>query len=327
MFLYRNILSQAWKITWKNKYLWFFGIFAALLGNGGEYEILAQGINGDEGVFPALKQIFESGVFSKQTYLNLQQIMQNDPWSLTIVLVSGLVILILLAFLIWLVVISQAALVNNSAAMINRKKVSFRDGLENGIKNFWPVFNLNLLLKIAIYVLLALFSLPLFMGINKLGVIASNFLYIIAFIIFITLAIAFSFVVKYSTGYVVIKSSPFSQAVKQGWNLFVENWLVSIELALILFFINFLAGFGLIVLILAFAIPFLFLALVFYYIFSLVGFWIIISLAMLFLLFLVIAVGSALATFQISSWTNLFLELDKRGGTSKIIRIIDNITK
>ena len=40
MSFYRNILKQAWKITWRNKYLWWLGIFAALLGNGGEFEIL-----------------------------------------------------------------------------------------------------------------------------------------------------------------------------------------------------------------------------------------------------------------------------------------------
>jgi hypothetical protein len=40
MSLYRSILKRAWEISWKFKYLWFFGLFAALLGNGGEFEII-----------------------------------------------------------------------------------------------------------------------------------------------------------------------------------------------------------------------------------------------------------------------------------------------
>ncbi len=36
MTLYRDILGQSLKSAWHNKYLWFFGLFAALLGNAGE---------------------------------------------------------------------------------------------------------------------------------------------------------------------------------------------------------------------------------------------------------------------------------------------------
>ena len=43
--LYRDIIKEAWYITWRRKFLWFFGLFAVLLGNGGEYEILIQNIN------------------------------------------------------------------------------------------------------------------------------------------------------------------------------------------------------------------------------------------------------------------------------------------
>ena len=38
--LYRKVLKQALFITWRAKFLWIFGFFAALLGNGGAYEIL-----------------------------------------------------------------------------------------------------------------------------------------------------------------------------------------------------------------------------------------------------------------------------------------------
>jgi len=45
---------------------------------------------------------------------------------------------------------------------------------------------------------------------------------------------------KYAIAYVVINKRQVSQAINQGWQLFKENWLVSLEMALILFFINIL---------------------------------------------------------------------------------------
>jgi len=38
MFSYRVILKQALKITLKYKYLWLFGMFAALTAAGGSWE-------------------------------------------------------------------------------------------------------------------------------------------------------------------------------------------------------------------------------------------------------------------------------------------------
>jgi hypothetical protein len=38
MFSYRAILKQALSLSWKNKYLWLFGLFASLTIAGGSME-------------------------------------------------------------------------------------------------------------------------------------------------------------------------------------------------------------------------------------------------------------------------------------------------
>ena len=83
MFLYRNILSQAWKITWRSKYLWFFGLFAALLGNGGELEIVFRGFDGDfkDSLFTGW-QFWPEGFFNADTISNIGRLLINDPVSL-----------------------------------------------------------------------------------------------------------------------------------------------------------------------------------------------------------------------------------------------------
>ncbi|MBI2459859.1 MAG: hypothetical protein HYV53_04955 [Parcubacteria group bacterium] len=325
---YRNILKQAWSLTWRHKYLWWFGIFAALLGNGGELEILfnnKSSVNPGQSLFPAWQRIMSTKVFSGQTLTNIGNLFRHD--TLNIILVSA-VILIALAiglFLIWLVIVSQGAIVNNSAAAIKQKKNAFRDGLEAGRLNFWPVLILNIIIKAVIYALLVIISLPV---IFFRGDFNANLFYILALVPAVPAAIILSFIMKYAVAYAVINKSKVAPAIRQSWRLFKENWLISFELAFILFFINLLFGLAIVLALLTLAVPFLFLGLIFYYTFSLVGSWLIASLALASFLFIVAAAGAALAVFQIAAWTGLFLELNKKSvSTSKLVRVVNNLVK
>jgi len=323
---YRNILRQAWSLTWRNKYLWWFGIFAALLGNGGEFEILFNnaGANPGQALFPAWQRIASTGVFSGQTLANIGNLFRHDTLNMIFVLTVCLIALAICLFLIWLVIVSQAAIVNNSAAAIKQKKHAFKDGLDSGMLNFWPVLILNIIIKAAIYVLLVAISLP---AIFSQGNFNANLFYIIALVIVVPVAIILSFIMKYAVAYVVVNKSKVMPAIKQSCRLFKRNWLISFEMAVILFFINLLVGLAIVLTILILAVPFLFLGLIFYYSFSMVGSWLIVILAFASFLFIIISAGAALAVFQISSWTGLFLELEKKSGVSKLVRMVNNMVK
>ncbi|MDO8668137.1 MAG: hypothetical protein Q7K35_03490 [bacterium] len=323
---YRNILKQSWKLTWKNKYLWVFGIFAALLGNGYGLEILFNNAYGDSGqsLFPAWQRIVSTGVFSAKTYSNIGNLFKNDTLNIMIYLVILLIVLAILIFLVWLVVVSQAAVVASSAAIIKQKKSSLREGMDSGRLNFWPVLALNILTKTVIYMMFAVISLPIIFSQESFN---ANLFYVLALIIAAPLAIILSFIMKYAIAYVIIYGSKAGQALKQSWQLFKDNWLISLEMAVILFFINFLVGLGTILAILALAVPFLFLGLLFYYSLALVGSWLIVILALTGFLSIIMIVGASLSVFQIASWTSLFLELDKKRGTSKLVRIVNSLAK
>jgi len=323
---YRNILKQAWGLTWRNKYLWWFGIFAALLGNGGEFEILFNNVGGDPGqaLFPSWQRIFSTGVFSGHTLANIGNLFRQDTLNMIFVLVVCLIALAVCLLVIWLVVVSQAAVVNNSAAVIKQKKHTLREGLDSGVLNFWPVLALNVIVKAAIYILLVAISLPV---IFSQGNFSANLFYIIALVIVVPVAIILSFVTKYAVAYVVINKSKVMPAIKKSFRLFKENWLISFEMAIVLFFINLLVGMAIVLAILVLAVPFLFLGLIFYYSFSLIGSWLIAILAFASFLFIVVTAGASLAVFQISSWTGLFLELEKKSGASKLVRMVNNMVK
>lgn len=325
MSLYRNILGRAWEISRRNKYLWFFGLFAALLGNGGEYEILVRGLSGETGgaVLPAWQSIAGTGIFSPDVFSNISNLMKTDPVSLLMLGFIGLVILALAAFLIWLSVSCQAALVNNAAGYLSGKKGDWQSGITAGKNNFLPVFGLNILNKLIVLIAFVLVGLPIILTAARSGSILVNLLYIILFVVFMAVTLSVSFIIKYAIAYVVIKRNKIAESVKLGWQLFAKNWLVSIEMAFILFFINFLAGLATILAVFIMAIPFLFSAVLFYKLAAAAGFWIVVTLAFILMLALVVLVGAVLAVFQISSWTALFVELISHGGVSKIVRVVN----
>jgi hypothetical protein len=223
--------------------------------------------------------------------------------------------------LLWLSVTSQAALVNNAANIINDKKHSFQDGVMAGVKYFWPVLGLNILLKIAIYIILILISLPIISSYVQGGMNQGNALFLLFFIIFVPIAIIVSFIAKYSIAFVVLKGKSITDAIMAGWRLFANNWLTSIEMAFILLALNFAAGFVLLWLILILAVPFILIAAILSQIAVLANFWSILFLILVPLFLLIMLAGALISSFQISAWTAFYMELVSRGAVSKLQRI------
>jgi len=323
MSLYRRIFKEALRATWKNKYLWFFGLFAALFGSSNDYEIISRFVTGDKSVL-GWRAIQETNVLSIQTFHTISDFMTEDPMSFILTMFVALFILVLVFFLIWLATVSQAALVTNAAALSTGRKVSFKDGIEAGGKNFWPVFGLNILSKLLVSLVFLIIGLPLALSAGR-SLAAYNFFYFLVFIIFVPAAVIVSFIIKYAIAYKVIKDKPIVDSLKKSWQLFVDNWLVSVEMAFVLFFLNFFYGLAALLLMLVLAVPFLFLALIFYYMTSFVGFWLVATFALVLFFVLIALAGSFIAAFQIYSWTSLFIELTGRGATAKVVRMFGGL--
>lgn len=327
MTLYRNILKQAAQIAWRYKYLWFFGFFASLLGSGYEYDLLFNSVNGDIGfnAFPGLQKIAETGFFSWHTLANMGKMMSENPFSLLFIIIIGFLVLVLLAYLVWLVVISQIAIINDSVALIAKKDIEknvIQNGVATGMKSFWPVFGLNVLIKIAGLFIFTLVSLPILFLSGKAG---ANLIYAIDFLIFVPAVIILSFIIKYAIAYVVIRGNNVIEALEQSWQLFIKNWLVSLEMAFILFFANLFVGIVLSLAILVLAIPLALLAFLSLKFISIAAFWIIAIFAFVLIMTLIITTGAMLTIFQISSWTGLFVELVGKGAASKLVRLAEKL--
>ncbi|MDI3496295.1 MAG: hypothetical protein PWQ35_316 [Patescibacteria group bacterium] len=321
MFSYRLIIKQALNIAWKYKYLWLFGIFASIIAASGSFE------------YQLLTNSFQMGALESSYYflgsitnvletfvlfvLGIANLFTYDILTIINTLTVIIIVSILLIAFTWLAVSSQGALVEAAQKIIRGKKktikLNIRQLLTTGHKKFWPVLGLNILIKLAIILILAIVSVPFLLLASKYS--TSLFLiYTLAFIIFVPLTIACSLIIKYAIAYIIIDNENLGSALKKSWLMFQRNWLVSLEMGIILFLINFLAGFLLIIALSVIIFP--------YFIFAVdYGItWLIITSALI-ILFLMIAVGSFLTTFQISAWTNIFLELKNGNGQAKLERI------
>ncbi len=116
--LYRNVIADAWHTTWQNKSLWVWGLFAALLGNEGEYQILqlvAQRVSDRQ----LTAGTFQSGVASipavPSAIPGLFHAFFVDPKTTFILLLIALIIIAAAIFVIWLTAASVVALITGTA--------------------------------------------------------------------------------------------------------------------------------------------------------------------------------------------------------------------
>jgi hypothetical protein len=321
MFSYRALFRQAWEISWRHKYLWFFGFFASLVAGGGswEYQVLTQNFNQGliDGSYIRLANILALGEVLKNFALGLINIFSYDLWTIVNILSVLLISAVFIIFFIWLAVTSQAALVGGAKRLLETRKkeqvLSIRAGLTEGHRYFWPVLGLNFLIRVLVGGVLFIISLPLlFMVIEDTGALAA--VYTVLFIIFIPVAMGLSLLIKYAIAYEVLDNKRLVSSLEHGWRLFKKNWLISVEAAVILFLINFVASVILVIIISLFLLPLLILGLLFK-----IG-WIVILMVLLGIVVIVVF-GALMTTFQTAAWTNLFLRLKNEGGLAKLERI------
>jgi hypothetical protein len=322
---YRPILKKAWEITRKNRFLWVFGLFAALAGNGGIYEILVKGFNRVAGQGEILSDN-TSGLFTWSIFAlpRLEDIYETSPLFANFFWIVVFIALGILAVLICLNILSRGALINCVKKITGRRKTNLADGWEAGKKYFWPILGLNALAKAAIFSLLVLLTVPVMFFITGGGGSPgwNVFLYVTSFVVFTLLALFVSFMAIYASCFTVLEDMPFVESIRASWKLFIKNWFVSLEMSLILFLAVFIAGFALMLFTIVYMVPVALLLLAFAYLDLQIGFMLIVFLGIMGWLVLLGFTGAVLSAFQFSAWTLLFMEISKKRIWSKLLRFV-----
>jgi hypothetical protein len=333
MFLYRDILKRSALITLRNKYLWFFGLFASLLVSTGRFNMSFSQASDDwsKNIFSSLALFLNEGVLSGNFFRGLGLYYKQDPISASIFTVFFMVVVVLSLFLLWMAVISQGGLTADSAKIIKAgdkgPKPTIASGLEIGAKKFWPVLGFNLIAIFLVYLFAAIAGLPL-VYMPPRPDIDLMLLYTLLFVLMIPLALIISFLAKFAVCFSVIKGKKFIDSIEDAIKLFSKNWLISIEMALILFFVDFIAIFAIGLTLLILAIPYFFAAMAIAMVFSQGIFWLSVVLGLTLAIIIVVLAGSILTTFHMVAWTDIFINLtDKKGALAKIVRLAEGMKK
>jgi len=212
---YLEIIKKAWAITWKNRYLWWFGFFVALGGGGG------------------INYFFNSGEEKEldlaQNEKILEFISQNIRWIIAFAIVA---ILLLIIFSV-LGIIGKGALISSIEKNSQGQVANFKSGWIDGKKNFWKIFIIDFSLGLFIFLTLLILIAPVAILFLNKNYIIGGILAFLAILIFIPIAILSSYLRTYGYLYCVLGKLNFWPAIENAYNLFVKNIWASILLSLI----------------------------------------------------------------------------------------------
>lgn len=331
-FLYRPVLKKALEITKKFKRLWLFGLFAVLVSSGGEYEIIMRAFYNTQGqgilasLWEGAKSGWEEGiVYTGSNFFSvLWQFLLSDSGSFMMVAFVFLAMIVLFLLITWLAVASQIALIKGVSLGVKGKKIKNDEALKAANLYFWPVLLIVAVMKFALFVLFAVFGWILWLVIG-LG-IAGQIISVIAFLIFMVLALIISFIAKYQTFYISLKKQKLFPALQSAWRMFLDNWIISLEMALMMLGAYIIATIVWVFLVALLAgIPIVIIPL---YLTSLpIAIKIAVSaLAAALALIVVPLIASVITVFQWAGWTVLFERLAGDGeDLSKIERVVRSV--
>lgn len=323
MTLYRDIIKRSFQITWRYKFLWIFGFFATIAGTSSDIGLIINSIN------DLSSQTDYSGniqmILTIKMWIMALLNIPNAPLMATVMLMGLLLAILAIA---WLIFTSMGGIVGAANLIEQGKRQTFEGVWKIGAVNFLPVFGLNLAAKIIILFLLFL-SIPL-LNSGIIGADVSNtalFLFYFTFI-FLPLVFALSVVAKYAMVYVIVKKKSFPEAITESFKLFRANWLMSVEMALVVFGVHilFAIGYAISSRIVTFMLQ----------VISEIGYQIspssfwhisITTLALLIFAFAILIIESMLAVFEYVAWTKLFLKVEKGEASSKIMRLANSLPK
>ncbi|MBU2542845.1 hypothetical protein KJ785_04785 [Patescibacteria group bacterium] len=324
--LYRQAIIHSWKLAWEHKILWVFGMFAVFLGQMGILDLLTKVGFATTMGRPLHVVWLEWANFIKDLILGVRDLpLALDAWFWMLSL--ALILLGFGLFLIFVSVVCQGALVKAAAVSTKHKKLpNAGEEWHVGVNHFWRLFFVNLFKKV-IFCFLA-------MSVSWLAVktildfsVVSILVFLLGFVLATLIGMVISFLSIYAAGYVVVEEFGLKKALTSSWQLFINHWLVSIEVGLIVVVLNLLAGILAIFLVLIVFIPTLItwaLAATSYN----MGLWVAgLMVGTMLSTFIVIVVGGFFTVFNISVWTCLFMAMHKVGIKSRILSWFGHASK
>jgi hypothetical protein len=216
-----SVLTRAWKIIWKYKVLWIFGILASCgqaIGSGGSnsgYRYSSQ----DTNYGPQIEQYFN----------------QLDPTIIALLIAIGIIIgLALIVVTILLGTVGRVGLIRGTVkAEQGAERLTFGELWRDGLTYFWRVFGLNLM--IGILILLAVVAIAILGIVLTVGTLGIFLICLIPLLcLFAPVMWIVSIIVEQANVALVVENLSVSEAIKRGWRVVIDNIGNMIVMGLIL---------------------------------------------------------------------------------------------
>jgi hypothetical protein len=237
---YWDLVRDAFWITLRNRYLWFFGFFA---GVGGTSNFnFSTGGGGPDNDFD------RSGTLSPIA----GQVPFDRPFGgaeVAVVIVLALLALVLFLVFLALVVISNGGLADSVAAIDGGQRRGFGSTWRAGASKFWRVlgyyilfFLIGLALLITIAAPLGLVVTAVFLGTEATGarVVAVVLGALVAIPLLIIVFVTLSIIAQFALREIVIRGQRVIASIGGGWRIFRQNlgrsilvWLIQIALIIV----------------------------------------------------------------------------------------------
>jgi hypothetical protein len=228
-----EVLGKAWRIIWKHKILWIFGIFAGCSSGGG-----GGGGGGGSGWQQSAGdgQPFGPGAASdiERFFEQAGQWIGDHLW---VVALAGLVVLILMVLSIFLGTIGKIGLIRGTAqADGGAEKLQFSELFRGSMPFFWRVFLLSFLIGLAVLII--------FLPLALIGVVTAGVGFLCALpliCILVPVLAVVGLVVQQADAAMVIENLGIQDGVRRGWGVVKKSigpvlviWLITTVIGFII---------------------------------------------------------------------------------------------
>jgi len=314
---YSEALAHAWRITWRHKRLWGLGLLAAFIGSAGSIEFVTK-------FYSAALGERGAGILTKiQSFSSFSFNFQGETvllWVTAFALIAlGLAIV---AFFVAVFVSAQGGLVYAVEEAEHAEKLDVTELFHHGRKRLGRLLILNIA-KWAIVSLL-LYLTWLGAGFLRSGTEAlwKPAVFLVLSVVVLVVGLTVVFLTLYAVCYVSLHNKSLKEAVLDAWALFIDHWLVSLEMAIIMFAIGFLFGLAAVVGLLLLSTP-VFLSLIIAAMSSNPGILLGgMSIGFIALFVWVLWLAAVYTTFAMSAWTVLFMQMSRHGFSSKMLHFL-----
>lgn len=213
-----EVLSKAWKIIWKHKILWLFGILAGCGGanSGGSvnsgYSFSSSSPNLYGSTFPTEVERF---------FYQAIRFIENIPVWVWILVAAGVIVLALIT--IGLTTLGRAGLIKG-AIQADNGAASLPLGVlvHDSLPYFWRILLLNLLFGVALFILV----LSMVVAITLIGVLTLG-IGLICLIPFICLIVPIGWfinvLIEQSSVAIIAEDRGVFSSISRGWNVIIKN--------------------------------------------------------------------------------------------------------